>query len=120
MLPVWCSGTEPAHPRDPKSDSLLAGAGKNNMPVAAALRGGRSPWLASLVARGCFLTRVRYSNFRTYHSAIGREVGFCFPRWSLFNYDSYCSNEKYVQDPNIFFRDNAMIALIASHITENR
>ena len=68
LLPARGFGAAPAHPRDPKSDSLLAGAGKNNLPVAAALRGGRLPSLASLVANGCFLTFARYSNFRTQHA----------------------------------------------------
>ena len=35
---------------------LLAGAGKTSLPLAAALRGGRAPSLASLVANRCFLT----------------------------------------------------------------
>ena len=60
LLPAWGFEAAPAHPRDPKNDSLLAGAGKNNLPAAAALPGGRLPSLASLVANGCFLTFVPY------------------------------------------------------------
>ena len=56
LLATWGFGAAPAHPRDPKSDILLAGAGKTSLPLAAALRGGRAPSLASLVANGCFLT----------------------------------------------------------------
>ena len=56
MLAVWGFESAPAHPRDPKCDSLLSGAGKTSLPLAAALREGSAPPLASLVANGCFLT----------------------------------------------------------------
>ena len=56
LLAAWGFGAAPAHPRDPKSDSLLSDAGKTSLPLAAALRGGSAPSLASLVANGCFLT----------------------------------------------------------------
>ena len=42
-LPVWGFGAPPTHPRDPKSDVLLAGAGKTSLPLAAVLRGERAP-----------------------------------------------------------------------------
>ena len=54
LLPAW--GLRAAHPRDPKSDSLLSRAGKTSLPLAAALREGRAPSLASVVANRCFLT----------------------------------------------------------------
>ena len=54
LLPAWGFGAALAHPRYPKSDSLRAGAGKNNLPVATALRGRRLPSLPSLVANGRF------------------------------------------------------------------
>ena len=38
--------------------SLLAAAGQKNIPLAAALRGGREPSLASVVAHGCSLTML--------------------------------------------------------------
>ena len=56
LLAAWGFGAAPAHPRHPKSDSLLSDAGKTSLPLAAALRGGSAPSLASLVANGCFLT----------------------------------------------------------------
>ena len=56
LLPAWGFEAAPAHPRDPKSDSLLAGAGKTSLQLAAALRGGRAPSRASLVANDCFVT----------------------------------------------------------------
>ena len=56
MLVAWGFGAALAHPRNPKSNSLLSGADKTSLPLAAALRGGRAPSLASLVANGCFLT----------------------------------------------------------------
>ena len=56
LVPAWGFGAAPAHPSDPKSDRLLGGAGKTSPPLAAALRGGSAPSLASLVAKGCFLT----------------------------------------------------------------
>ena len=71
LLPAWGFGAAPAHPRDPKSDSLLPGAGKSNLPVAAALRRARLPSLASLVANGCLLDLCGYcgySNFGTQHA----------------------------------------------------
>ena len=55
LLAAWGFGAAPAHPRDPKSDSLLSDPGKTSLPLAAALRGGRAPSLASLVANRCFL-----------------------------------------------------------------
>jgi hypothetical protein len=61
LLAAWGFGAAPAYPRDPKSDGLLSGAGKTSLPLAAVLRGGRAPSLASLVANGCFLTSLRYS-----------------------------------------------------------
>ena len=39
-----------SHPRRPKSDSLTGGAGRNNLPLTAAPRGGHEPSLALLVA----------------------------------------------------------------------
>ena len=62
LLPAWGFGTAPAQARGPKSDRLLAGAGNNK-----ALRGGRLPSLASLVADWCFLSIVRYSNVTIQH-----------------------------------------------------
>ena len=56
LLPAWGFGAAPAHPRHPESDSLLSNAGKTSLSLAAALRGGSAPSLASLVANGCFLT----------------------------------------------------------------
>ena len=100
LLPAWGFGAAPAHPRDPKRDSLLAGAGKNNLPAAAALRGGRLPSLASLVSNGFFLTlwviRIleRYSNIRTQHATpryLGRKVvlftNFYSNTIHIFNYE---------------------------------
>ena len=54
LIPARGVGSAPAQPRYPKSDTLLAGASQNNLPVAAALRAGRLPSLASSVANGCF------------------------------------------------------------------
>ena len=57
LLAAWGFGAAPAHPRHPKSDSLLSDAGKTSLRLAAALRGGSSPSFASLVANdGYFLT----------------------------------------------------------------
>ena len=56
LLTAWGFGAAPAHPSDPKGDSLLSDAGKTSLPLAAALRRGSAPSLASLVANGCFLT----------------------------------------------------------------
>ena len=56
LLAAWGFGAAPAHPRHPKSDSLLSDAGKTSLPLAAALRGGSALSLASLVANGCLLT----------------------------------------------------------------
>ena len=56
LLAAWCFGAAPAHPSDPKSNSLVAGADRTSLPLAAALRGGRAPSLASVIANGCFLT----------------------------------------------------------------
>ena len=64
LLAAWGFGAEPSHPRHPKSDSLLPDAGKTSLPLAVALRGGRAPTLASLVANRCFLT-LCYFEFRT-------------------------------------------------------
>ena len=52
LLPASGGGAAPAHPRDAKSHSLQAAAGRNNLPLTAALRGGREPSLASVVAHG--------------------------------------------------------------------
>ena len=59
LLTAWGFEAAPVHRRDPKSYSLSAGAGKNNLLVAATLRVGRVPSLASLAANGCFFTFVR-------------------------------------------------------------
>ena len=69
LLPACGLGAAPARPRDPNSDGLLliAGAAKT-LPVAGALREGRLPSRASLVANGCCLTFVRYSNFVIQHA----------------------------------------------------
>ena len=48
------------HPTDPKSDGLLAGAGRKNQPPPPALRGRRVPALASLVAIGVFVDPFAY------------------------------------------------------------
>ena len=56
LLAAWGFRAAPAHTCDPKSDSFVSGAGKTSLPLAAALRGGRAPSLASLVANGCCLT----------------------------------------------------------------
>ena len=56
LLDAWGFGAALAHPRDPKGDSLLSGAGRTSLPLAAALRGGRVPSLASFDVNGCFLT----------------------------------------------------------------
>ena len=50
LLPAWGFGAAPAHPRYPRSDSLLAGY------------------------QGCFLTSVRYSKFGIQHTTIQRDV----------------------------------------------
>ena len=65
LLTAWGVGAAAsALPRDPKRDSLLAGAGKKKLPVAAALQGRRLPSLASLAANGSCSACMRYSNFR--------------------------------------------------------
>ena len=56
LLAAWGFGAALAHPRHLKSDSLLSDAGQTRLPLAAALRVGSVPSLASLVANGCFLT----------------------------------------------------------------
>ena len=56
LLAACGFGAAPTHPSDPKSNSLLSGTDKTSLPLAAALRGGRAPSLASLVANGCLLT----------------------------------------------------------------
>ena len=56
LLAVWGLMAASAHPRHPEGDSLLSDAGKTSLPLAAALRGGSAPLLASLVTNGCFLT----------------------------------------------------------------
>ena len=73
----------PAHPRHPKSDTLLSDASETSLPLAAALRGGSASSLASLVANGLvgwqrvFLELVRYSNLeQTGPSTIGRKPVF--------------------------------------------
>ena len=58
LLAAWGFGAAPAHPRHPKSDSLLSDAGKTSLPLAAALRGGSAASLPSLV----FVDLVCYSN----------------------------------------------------------
>ena len=67
----------PAHPRDPKSDSLLSDAGRTSLPLAAALREGSAPSLASLVTNGWFLT-CALCEFRrqTGRSSIGPKTVF--------------------------------------------
>ena len=62
LLAAWGFGAAPAHPRHPKSDSLLSDAGKTCLPLAAALRGGSAPSLASLVAKRVFVDLARYSS----------------------------------------------------------
>ena len=63
LLPVSAGGVAPAHPRDTWSHSLQAPAGQKNLRLAAALRGGREPSLASVVAHGCSLTLLRFFIF---------------------------------------------------------
>ena len=58
LLPAWSFEAAPAYARDPKSDSLLAGAGKHDMPVSVTPRIGRLPSLTSLIAIEWFLTFV--------------------------------------------------------------
>ena len=70
LLPAWGFGAAPAHPRDPKSDSR-----QKNLALTAALRRGSVPSLTSLIASGCFLAFVRYSNFGT-HYAIPAKSSF--------------------------------------------
>ena len=55
LLAAWGFGVAPAHLRHAKSDGLLSDAGKTSLPLAATLRGGSAPSVASLVANGCFL-----------------------------------------------------------------
>ena len=90
LVPAWGSRAAPAYPRDPKSDGFSCGAGKNNILVAAVLRGGRLPSLASLVANGCFLTHVRYSVLDHNTPFLGRTLSRMF-RSFRFNFDSYYS-----------------------------
>ena len=68
LLPVSGGRVAPVHPRDAYSHSLLVAAGENNLPLAAPLRGGREPSLASVVAHGCSLTLLRFSNSRTHYA----------------------------------------------------
>ena len=94
-----------SHPRDPKSDSLLAGAGKNNLTGTAAFGGGRLPSLASLVANMFFLTGVRSSNLRTPY-AIPRYIGaksFFFRELLLLTNSYYSVSKKYVSNPEVQF-----------------
>ena len=64
-----------SHPRQPKSDSLFGGAGRNNRPLTKAPLGGRGPSLASLVALGCSLALVRCLIFLAKY-AIGPKGNF--------------------------------------------
>ena len=63
LLPAWGFRTASTRPTDPKSDRLLAGAGRKCQPPPPALRGGRVPSLATLVANGCSFTLLRFSYF---------------------------------------------------------
>ena len=79
LLAAWVFGAAPAHPRHPKSDSLLSDAGKTSLPLAAAL-----PGVARLV--GCqrvFLDLVRYSNLKhkTGPSSIGPKLLVLVPSY---------------------------------------
>ena len=73
LLPVSGGGVAPAHPRDAYSHSLQAATGQNNLPLAAALRGGREPSLVSVVAHGRLLTlffSFFFSSFSGTHYAV--------------------------------------------------
>ena len=75
---VWGFGAAPAHPRDPKSDSQPPSRCRrqDNMPVAAALRGGRLPSLTSFGCRQLFLDLCAVFELQhtPHHSSIGRNV----------------------------------------------
>ena len=90
LLPAWGFGAAPAHPRDVKSDSLLAGAGKKSAGSRDAP--GRTLAVARLV--GCqrvFLDLCAYSNFRTQHAIfVDRTQSRIFHEF-LLNRDSYYS-----------------------------
>ena len=106
LLAAWGFGAAPAHPRDPKSDSLPSGAGKTGLSLAAALRGRHAPSLASLVAIGCFLAScvIRiYNTITTGH--FDRTQSRIFLDF-LFNYEKYYSMAFLVKTgpytPNVF------------------
>lgn len=101
LLPTCCFGAAPVISRHPKSDRLLAGAGINKVPLAAALRGERGPFLASLVAHGCSLTIVRYSTLQHNTPFPSREPKALFSHETRFNsihvdsnHKSFCSSLK--------------------------
>ena len=65
-----------SHPRHPKSDSLVGGAGRNSQPLASAPRGGCGSSPSSLAALGSLLTLVCDSIFllKIRHSSIGPKL----------------------------------------------
>ena len=71
LLLAWGYGAATADVRYPKSDSLLAGAGKTTLPLAA-------PPLASLVPNRCFLNAcvIRTLTIQIGHSSIGQKAVF--------------------------------------------
>ena len=87
LLAAWGFGAAPAHPRDPKSDSLLSDTGKTSLPLAAALREGSAPSLASLVVNGCFLTFCVIRIYNTNKSFLDRTQSRIFLEF-LFNYEN--------------------------------
>ena len=79
LLAAWGFAAAPVHPRDAKRNSLVSDAGKTSLLLGAAIRGGRVPSLASLVANGCFLTSLAFIEFRaqTGSPSIGHKAVFC-------------------------------------------
>ena len=82
LLDVWGSEAAPADPSDRKIDSLLSGAGETNLPLAAALRGGRVPSLASLDSNRFFLTSCVIRIYNTNRSILDRTQIMFFSNFS--------------------------------------